>query len=70
MSEIDRTASDGAEFRDDGSKIATERDPSGETETEHRRREQSKLPNGGLSPDYVDEEREGDDASPFPRTPE
>jgi len=40
--------------RDDGSKVATEGSPSGETETEKVQREESKLPNRGVSPDYTD----------------
>ncbi|MBB3998862.1 hypothetical protein [Aureimonas pseudogalii] len=40
--------------RDDGSKVATEGSPSGETETEKVRREESRLPNRGVSPDYTD----------------
>jgi hypothetical protein len=50
MSEISKTTKDG-EYREDGSKIATEDSPSGETETEHVKREQSKLPHGGRSPE-------------------
>ena len=68
MSNVDKTTADGTEFRKDGSKIATESDPSGETETEKVQREQSKLPNGGMAPEYVDDERERGVAAPSPRT--
>lgn len=68
MSEINKTAADGTEFRKDGSKIATEGDPSGETETEKVQREQSKLPHGGASPDYVEAEHDSGIAAPSPRT--
>ncbi|WAJ27808.1 hypothetical protein [Antarcticirhabdus aurantiaca] len=67
MSEISKTTKDGTEYRDDGSKVATEHDPSGETETEKVNREQSKLPNGGASPEY-DEADESRVAAPAPRT--
>jgi hypothetical protein len=66
MSEISRTTKEG-EYREDGSKIATEDSPSGETETEHVNREQSKLPNGGRSPEY-DEADEDEIAAPSPPT--
>ncbi len=67
MSEIDKRTKDGTEYRDDGSKVATQDDPSGQTETEHMRREQSKLPNGGRSPEYDDSD-DGDIAAPSPPT--
>ena len=65
MSEISKTTKEGAEYREDGSKIATADSPSGETETEHVKREQSKLPNGGRSPEY-DEADENDIVAPSP----
>ncbi|MBB3950884.1 hypothetical protein [Aureimonas jatrophae] len=68
MSQISKTAPDGTEFRDDGSKVATQDNPSGETETEKVRREESRLPNGGVSPEYEDAEHEGGIAAPGPRT--
>lgn len=67
MSEIGRTTKDGTEYRPDGSKIATADDPSGETETDKIRREQSRLPNGGRSPEY-DEADPDDVAAPSPPT--
>ncbi|UIJ70683.1 hypothetical protein [Aurantimonas sp. HBX-1] len=67
MSEISKTTKDGAEYREDGSKVATEDSPSGETETEHVKREQSKLPNGGRSPEYDDAD-DSDVAAPSPPT--
>jgi hypothetical protein len=67
MSEISKTTRDGAEYRDDGSKVATEHDPSGETETEKIARKQAELPNGGASPEY-DEADENRIAAPAPRT--
>lgn len=66
MSEISKTTREG-EHREDGSKIATENSPVGETETEHVEREQSKLPNGGRSPDY-DESDDTDLVAPSPPT--
>jgi hypothetical protein len=66
MSEISKTSRE-AEYREDGSKVATEDSPHGETETEHVQRQQSKLPNGGRSPDY-DEADEDDIAAPSPPT--
>ncbi|WP_188852044.1 hypothetical protein [Aureimonas glaciei] len=66
MSEISKTTKHG-EYREDGSKIATEDNPAGETETEKVEREQSKLPNGGRSPEY-DEADEDDIAAPSPPT--
>ncbi len=69
MSDIGKTTKDGTEYRKDGSKVATEHDPSGETETEKTQREQSKLPDGGLSPDYREgEDESGGIAAPSPRT--
>lgn len=68
MSRISQTGEDGTEFRDDGSKIATEDSPSGETETEKVRREESRLPNNGVSPEYDDAEHETGVAAPAPRT--
>lgn len=68
MSEISKTTNDGAELREDGSKIATEERPSGETETEARRRQESKLPNKGISPDYKDAEQDDRIAAPSPPT--
>ncbi|NDV86823.1 hypothetical protein GTW51_08915 [Aurantimonas aggregata] len=67
MSEISKTKKDGAEYREDRSKIATEDNTSGETETEHVKRKQSKLPNGGRSPEY-DEADDSDIAAPSPPT--
>ncbi|WP_062018032.1 hypothetical protein [Aureimonas sp. AU4] len=67
MSEIAKTNADGTEIRTDGSKVATETDPSGETESERVAREESKLPNGGQSPEYTDGEPHGI-ADPGPRT--
>lgn len=66
MSEISKTTKHG-EYREDGSKIATENSPSGETETEKVNREQSKLPNGGKSPEYDDAD-DGDIVAPSPPT--
>jgi len=68
MSEISKTTSDGTELREDGSKVATEDSPSGETETDKINREESKLPNGGRSPEYDDAEHENGVASPGTRT--
>jgi len=56
-------------MRDDGSKVATEGSPSGETETEKVRREESKLPNRGLSPDY-DEPEAGDGSAVVDKPPQ
>lgn len=67
MSEISKTQADGTEIRTDGSKVATENDPSGETESERVAREESQLPNGGKSPDYTEGEPQGV-ADPGPRT--
>lgn len=66
MSEISKTTKDG-EYREDGSKVATEDSPSGETETEKVNREQSKLPDGGRSPDYGEDDDE-DIVAPSPPT--
>ncbi len=66
MSEINKTTKDG-EYREDGSKIATEDNPLGETETDRVNREQSKLPNCGRSPEY-DESDDEDIAAPSPPT--
>ena len=62
-----KTTKDDAQYREDGSKIATEESPSGETETENVNREQSKLPNRGRSPEY-DESNDSDIAAPSPPT--
>jgi hypothetical protein len=67
MSEIRKTTKDGVQYREDGSKVATEDSPSGETETENVNREQSKLPNRGRSPEY-DESDDSDIAAPSPPT--
>lgn len=67
MSEVGRTDKDGTEHRPDGSKIATEDDPSGETETDAMKRKQSQLPNGGRSPDY-DEPDPDELTAPSPPT--
>lgn len=67
MSDVAKTEKDGTEYRSDGSKIATADDPSGETETEKVRREESKLPNGGRAPEY-DEADPDDIAAPSPPT--
>lgn len=66
MSEISKTTKDG-EYRKDGSKIATEDSPSGETETEHVKRKEGELPNGGRSPNYGEDDDE-DVAAPSPPT--
>lgn len=70
MSKIDKTAADGTEYREDGSKIATEDSPSGETATENISRKESRLPNGGRAPEY-DEGEEADErdvVAPSPPT--
>ncbi|MEF2551960.1 hypothetical protein VQ042_11415 [Aurantimonas sp. A2-1-M11] len=67
MSDINKTSRDGAQYREDGSKIATEDSPSGETETENVQREESKLPNSGRSREY-DESDDSDIAAPSPPT--
>ncbi len=66
MSKISETTKDGAELREDGSKVATEDSPSGETQTEHVNRKQRERPSG-RSPDF-DESDESDIAAPSPPT--
>ena len=63
MSEISKTTKDGAEHRKDGSTVATEADPTGETETEHVDRVESERSSGGASRDY-DESDESDIVAP------
>ena len=65
MSEISKTTKDGTEYREDGSKVATKNRPSGGTETEHVKREQSNLPNGRRSPESMPP-TDSDIAAPSP----
>lgn len=67
MSEINKTRKDGAEYRKDGSKVATAGDPTGETETEHVNRVERERRSGGPSRDY-NESDESDIVAPSPPT--
>tara|TARA_R100001086_G_C11808197_1_gene250745 strand:- start:174 stop:443 length:270 start_codon:yes stop_codon:yes gene_type:complete len=67
MSEISKTTKDGAEHRKDGSKVATDSDANGETETDHVNRVVSERLSGGPSPDYY-ESAESDIVAPSPST--
>jgi hypothetical protein len=67
MSDSSKTTKDSAEHRKDGSKVATNADSTGETETEHVNRVESDRRSGGSSPEY-DEFDEGDIAAPSPPT--
>jgi len=67
MSEISKKLNDGAEHRKDGSKVATETDPTGESETEHVNRVERERGKKGHSPDY-DESDESDIVAPSPPT--
>lgn len=65
MSEVSKKTNDGAEHRKDGSKVATEADPTGETETEHVNRIERERRSGGPSREY-DESDDSDIAAPSP----
>lgn len=56
MTEITTTPEYAAEYRKDGSQVATEHDPSGETATERTQRLESLLPNNGVNPEYEDDD--------------
>ena len=59
MSEVSKKTNDDAEHRKDGSKVATEADPTGETETEHVSRVERERRSSGPSREY-DESDESD----------